>query len=84
MPPSSTPKPKDRNAKPRKPKPCPVCQEGIEYIDYKDLALLKPYLNERAKIKARRTAGTCAKCQKHLAAAVKNAREMALTPDTTR
>jgi small subunit ribosomal protein S18 len=84
MPPRSTPKPKDRNAKPRKPKPCPVCQEGIEYIDYKDLALLKPYLNERAKIKARRTAGTCAKCQKHLAAAVKNAREMALIPYTTR
>lgn len=84
MPPRTPTKPKDRNAKPRKAKPCPVCDEGIEYIDYKDLTLLKPYLNERAKIKARRTSGTCAKCQKHLAAAVKNAREMALIPYTTR
>lgn len=83
MPPRSASKPKDRN-KPRKPKPCPFCTQGIEYIDYKDLAALKPFLNERAKIKARRTTGACAKCQKQLAAAVKNAREMALIPYTTR
>ncbi|MFZ9992992.1 MAG: 30S ribosomal protein S18 [Opitutales bacterium] len=70
--------------KPRKEKPCPICSQGIEYIDYKDLVLLKPFLNERAKIKARRTSGTCAACQKHLAAAIKNAREMALIPYTTR
>ena len=76
-------KPKDRT-KPRKPKPCPFCTQGIEYIDYKDLSTLKPFLNERAKIKARRTTGACAKCQKMLAAAVKNAREMALIPYTTR
>jgi small subunit ribosomal protein S18 len=68
----------------RKGKPCPICARGIEYIDYKDLALLKPFLNERAKIKARRTSGACASCQKHLSAAVKNAREMALIPYTTR
>ncbi len=70
--------------RPRKEKPCPICARGIEYIDYKDLALLKPFLNERAKIKARRTSGACASCQKHLSAAVKNAREMALIPYTTR
>jgi small subunit ribosomal protein S18 len=68
----------------RRPKACPICARGIEYIDYKDLALLKPFLNERAKIKARRTSGACASCQKHLAAAIKNAREMALIPYTTR
>jgi small subunit ribosomal protein S18 len=76
------PKPKDR--KPRKPKPCPICTQGIEYLDYKDLSTLKPFLNERAKIKARRTSGACAKHQTQLAAAVKNAREMALIPYTTR
>ncbi|MEX0869305.1 MAG: 30S ribosomal protein S18 [Nitriliruptoraceae bacterium] len=73
-----------KDTKPRKAKPCPICSQGIEYIDYKDLALIKPFLNERAKIKARRTSGACAKCQKNLAAAVKNAREMALIPYTTR
>ncbi|MEX0592888.1 MAG: 30S ribosomal protein S18 [Nitriliruptoraceae bacterium] len=77
-------KDKDKDRRPRKPKPCPVCVQGIEYIDYKDLSLIKPFLNERAKIKARRTSGACAGCQKQLAAAVKNAREMALIPYTTR
>jgi small subunit ribosomal protein S18 len=75
---------KPKAKKPRKDKPCPVCTQGIEYIDYKDLSLLKPFLNERAKIKARRTSGACAKCQKQLSAAIKNAREMALIPYTTR
>ncbi len=79
---ASPPKKKDR--KPRKPKPCPICTQGIEYVDYKDLSLLKPFLNERAKIKARRTSGTCAQHQAHLAAAVKNAREMALIPYSNR
>ena len=73
---------KDR--RPRKPRPCPICAQGIEYVDYKDLSLIKPFLNERAKIKARRTSNACAKCQAQLAAAVKNAREMALIPYTTR
>ncbi len=76
--------PPKKERRPRKEKPCPICTQGIEYVDYKDLSLLKPFLNERAKIKARRTTGTCAKCQKMLSAAVKNAREMALIPYTTR
>ena len=75
---------KSDGGRPRKEKPCPICARGIEYIDYKDLALLKQFLNERAKIKARRTSGACASCQKHISAAVKNAREMALIPYTTR
>ncbi len=78
------PRPASKDRRPRKAKPCPICSQGIEYIDYKDLSLIKPFLNERAKIKARRTSGACAKCQKHIAAAVKNAREMALIPYTTR
>lgn len=75
---------KKKKRKPRKDKPCPICRQGIEYIDYKDLSLLKPFLNERGKIKARRTTGNCAKCQTQLAGAVKNAREMALIPYTVR
>jgi small subunit ribosomal protein S18 len=80
----ANPRSKDKDKKPRKPKPCPVCTQGIEYVDYKDLSLLKPFLNERAKIKARRTSSVCAKHQKQLAAAIKNAREMALIPYSNR
>ena len=75
---------KKKKRKPRKDKPCPICSQGIEYIDYKDLATLKPFLNERARIKGRRTTGACAKCQKRISDAVKNAREMALIPYTAR
>ena len=59
------PKPKKKR-KPARPKPCQLCKQGIEYIDYKDLSTLKPFLNERAKIKARRTTGACAKHQAKL------------------
>lgn len=71
---------KTKSRKPRKPKPCSLCNAGMEYIDYKDLSTLKPYLNDRARIKARRTTGACAKCQSRLSDAIKNAREMALIP----
>mgnify|MGYP006219691339 CR=1 FL=1 len=77
------PKPKKKR-KPSRPKPCQLCKQGIEYIDYKDLSMLKPFLNERAKIKARRTTGACAKHQAKLSEAIKNAREMALIPYTVR
>jgi small subunit ribosomal protein S18 len=77
------PKPKKKR-KPARPKPCQLCKQGIEYIDYKDLSMLKPFLNERAKIKARRTTGACAKHQAKLSEAIKNAREMALIPYVAR
>ncbi len=77
------PKPKKKR-KPARPKPCQLCKQGIEYVDYKDLSTLKPFLNERAKIKARRTTGACAKHQAKLSEAIKNAREMALIPYVAR
>ena len=77
------PKPKKKR-RPARPKPCQLCKQGIEYIDYKDLSMLKPFLNERAKIKARRTTGACAKHQAKLSEAIKNAREMALIPYVAR
>jgi small subunit ribosomal protein S18 len=66
--------------KPVRTKPCPMCQQGIEYVDYKDLALLKSYVTDRGRIKARRQTGACAQHQSKLAEAIKNAREMALIP----
>lgn len=65
-------------------KVCQFCQQQSEYIDYKDLQTLKMYLNERGKIKARRSSGVCPQHQRQLAAAVKNAREMALIPYSVR
>jgi small subunit ribosomal protein S18 len=67
-----------------KPKRCQFCQQKVEYIDYKDLQTLKAFLNERGKIRARRSTGACPQHQRQLAAAVKNAREMALIPYSVR
>lgn len=67
-----------------KPKVCQFCKQGVGYIDYKDLQALRGYLNERGKIKARRTSGACPQHQRQLAVAVKNARDMALIPYAVR
>ncbi|MEO0279105.1 MAG: 30S ribosomal protein S18 [candidate division WOR-3 bacterium] len=61
-------------------KVCRFCAEGIEEIDYKDVARLRNYLSERGKILPRRNTGTCAKHQRQLARAIKRARIVALLP----
>ena len=53
-------------------------------IDYKDGALLRKVMSDRGKIRARRVTGNCAQHQRFVATAVKNAREMALLPYTSR
>ncbi len=52
----------------------------IEYVDYKDVELLKRFISERGKILPRRVTGTSAKNQRKITAAVKRARIMALLP----
>lgn len=59
---------------------CYFCREKIDYIDYKDVNLLRRFLSDRAKIRPRRVTGTCAQHQAELSKAVKNAREVALLP----
>ncbi|MDP7598743.1 MAG: 30S ribosomal protein S18 [Acidimicrobiales bacterium] len=56
----------------------------VEYVDYKDTDMLRKFVSERAKIKARRLSGNDAGQQRSVARAVKNAREMALIPYTNR
>ena len=58
---------------------CPFCL-GKKAIDYKDIAKLKKHLAENGKIIPRRQSGTCAKHQRELTYAIKNARIMALLP----
>ncbi len=67
-----------------KKKVCFFCKEKVDYVDYKDVATLRKFLSERGKIRARRVTGNCAQHQRDVAAAIKNAREMALLPYTTR
>jgi small subunit ribosomal protein S18 len=64
----------------RKKPVCPFKAAGIEYIDYKDIEALKPYLNEQGKILPRRMMGVSAKFQRQLTTAIKRARHMALLP----
>ena len=61
-------------------KVCALCQDKIENIDYKDTALLRPYISDRGKIAPRRKSGACAKHQRRLALAIKRARHLALLP----
>ena len=63
-----------------KKKVCHFCQEKVDFIDYKDVALLRRYMSDRAKIRARRVTGNCPLHQREVAVAIKNAREMALLP----
>ena len=66
--------------KPATPRPNPLDAAGITYIDYKDTDLLRKFVSDRGKIRSRRVTRVTAQQQRALAAAVKNAREMALLP----
>ncbi len=68
----------------RRRKYCRFTAEGVEEIDYKDLAILKAYVSETGKIVPSRITGTKAKYQRQLATAVKRARFLALLPYTDR
>ena len=64
----------------RKVKQCKFTEAGLEYIDYKDVDLLKKFITERGKILPRRLTGLTAKQQRDLTNAVKRARIVALLP----
>ena len=80
----STPSKKIRAQEGRRPKKNPLKVAGIETVDYKDVNLLRKFMSDRGKIRARRVTGNCAQHQRDVAAAVKNAREMALLPYSIR
>jgi small subunit ribosomal protein S18 len=62
---------------------CKFCAEKIDYINYKDVRLLSPFIPERGKIQPRRISGTCAKHQRSLQVAIARARQLALIPYVT-
>ncbi|OHA33862.1 MAG: 30S ribosomal protein S18 [Candidatus Taylorbacteria bacterium RIFCSPLOWO2_01_FULL_45_15b] len=61
-------------------KQCFFTQNNIKYIDYKDVDILKKFLNPHARLLSRKKTGVTAKNQRKLAEAVKRARFMALLP----
>lgn len=75
----------DRPARPMRKgrrKVCSFCVDKVEVIDYKDVARLRRFMSERAKILPRRVTGTCARHQRELTVAIKRARQIALLPYT--
>ncbi|MBC3764139.1 30S ribosomal protein S18 [Quadrisphaera oryzae] len=68
--------------KPKK-KVNPLKAAKITTVDYKDTALLRKFISDRGKIRARRVTGVSVQEQRQIATAVKNAREMALLPYTS-
>ena len=72
---------KARSRRPKR-KVCAFCVDKVDFIDYKDVAKLRRYITERAKILPRRISGCCAKHQRELTVSIKRARYMALLPYT--
>jgi len=72
------------NARRSKKKVSLLTQEKVEYVDYKDVNLLRRFMSDRAKVRARRVTGNDAQQQREVARAIKSAREMALLPYTNR
>ena len=66
--------------KPRKNKVSPIVKDKIEYIDYKDVNLLRAFISDRAKIRGQRVSGNNRHQQRDVAKAIKVARAMALIP----
>lgn len=61
-----------------------LTEEKIDYVDYKDINILRRFVSDRSKIRARRVTGNSTQQQAEVARAIKNAREMALLPYTIR
>ena len=67
-----------------KKKACAFCnKKKPQAIDYKDTTLLRRFISDRGKIRARRVTGNCTIHQRDIAIAVKNSREVALLPYTS-
>lgn len=65
-------------------KTCYFTENNIKHIDYKDVELLKKFLNPHARMISRKRTGVTAKNQRNLAMAIKRARFMGLLPYVSR
>ena len=76
--------PRKPERKPVKNRPNPLDAAKVTYIDYKDTDLLRKFISDRGKIRSRRVTRVTVQQQRRLAKAIKNAREMALLPYSSR
>ncbi len=65
-------------------KVCQFCKDKTAWIDYKDVNLLRRFMSDRGKIRARRVSGNCSQHQRDIAVAIKCSRELALLPYSQR
>jgi small subunit ribosomal protein S18 len=84
--PARPPRPAESKGRVRRgrPKICRFCAEHSEWVDYKDINVLRRYMNDRGRIRGRGATGTCSQHQRDVAVAIKTARELALLPYTVR
>ncbi|MBL8719184.1 MAG: 30S ribosomal protein S18 [Myxococcales bacterium] len=61
---------------------CKYCADKVAIIDYKDPQTLKQFITDRGKIVPRRISGNCARHQRKVCLAIKQARNIALLPFT--
>ena len=61
-------------------KVCRFCVDSKLAIDYKDPNILRQFVTERGKIIPRRISGNCARHQRRVTRAIKQARLLALMP----
>ncbi len=73
----------DRRRTPKK-KTSVLTTDNIQWVDYKDVNLLRRFMSERAKIRSRRVTGNSTQQQRAVARAIRVAREMALLPYSVR
>jgi small subunit ribosomal protein S18 len=76
--------PPGKERRPIKKKTSILITESVDWIDYKDVNLLRRFMSERAKIRARRVTGNTQQQQVAVARAIRIAREMALLPYSVR
>src|SRR6202167_6125091 len=75
--------PKETGRRTKK-KVCIFCKDQIAFVDYKEVNLLRKFMSDRGKIRARRVSGNCTQHQRDVAIAIKTARELVLLPYTQR
>lgn len=75
---------KDDRRRPAKKRPSPLSANDDQWIDYKDVNLLRKFMSDRGKIRGRRVTGSTQQQQRAVALAIKTARELALLPYHTR
>jgi small subunit ribosomal protein S18 len=73
-----------RTTRPAKGRKQPLLSRDVTDVDYKDVPLLRTFISDRGKIRSRRITGITPQQQRLVTRAIKNAREMALLPYTSR